>query len=87
MVLMIFSGARGTLIYEKNLKSKFSSQTPFKIIPFAAKICSVFMNTTFNLSTNIKRFSKIVASVTLAQKFNVYVFIKQFHFWHEVKYK
>jgi hypothetical protein len=30
MVLMGFSGARGTLIYEKNLKSKISCQTPFK---------------------------------------------------------
>ncbi len=29
MVLMVYSGARGTLIYEKNLKSKFSCQTPF----------------------------------------------------------
>jgi hypothetical protein len=29
MVLMVISGARGTLIYEKNLKSKFSCQTPF----------------------------------------------------------
>jgi hypothetical protein len=31
MVLMVYSGARGTLIYEKNLKSKFSCQTPFKL--------------------------------------------------------
>ncbi len=31
MVLMVYSGARGTLIYEKNLKSKFSCQTPFNI--------------------------------------------------------
>jgi hypothetical protein len=30
MVLMAYSGARGTLIYEKNLMSKFSCQTPFK---------------------------------------------------------
>ncbi len=27
---MVYSGARGTLIYEKNLKLKFSCQTPFK---------------------------------------------------------
>jgi hypothetical protein len=27
---MAYSGARGTLIYEKNLKSKISCQTPFK---------------------------------------------------------
>jgi hypothetical protein len=26
---MAYSGARGTLIYEKNLKSKISCQTPF----------------------------------------------------------
>jgi hypothetical protein len=32
MVLMVYSGARGTLIYEKNLKSKFSCQTPFNIL-------------------------------------------------------
>jgi hypothetical protein len=32
---MAYSGARGTLIYEKNLKSKISCQTPFKILfPF-----------------------------------------------------
>ncbi len=30
MVLTGYSGAQGTLIYEKNLKSKISSQTPFK---------------------------------------------------------
>ncbi len=27
---MEYSGARGTLIYEKNLKAKISCQTPFK---------------------------------------------------------
>jgi hypothetical protein len=27
---MGYSGARGTLIYEKNMKSKISCQTPFK---------------------------------------------------------
>jgi hypothetical protein len=31
MVLLGYSGARGTLIYEKDLKSKISCQTPFKI--------------------------------------------------------
>jgi hypothetical protein len=30
MVLMEYSGARGTLIYEKNLMSKISCQTPLK---------------------------------------------------------
>jgi hypothetical protein len=34
MILMGYSGARGTLIYEKNLMSKISCQTPFK--PFCA---------------------------------------------------
>jgi hypothetical protein len=29
MVLLGYSGARGTLIYEKNLKPKISCQTPF----------------------------------------------------------
>ncbi len=32
MVLMGYSGARGTLIYEKNLMSKISCQTPFNPI-------------------------------------------------------
>ncbi len=30
MIPMRYSEARGTLIYEKNLKSKISCQTPFK---------------------------------------------------------
>jgi hypothetical protein len=30
MVLKGYSGARGTLNYEKNVKSKISCQTPFK---------------------------------------------------------
>ncbi len=34
MVLMGYSGARGTLIYEKNLISKISCQTPFKLSAF-----------------------------------------------------
>jgi hypothetical protein len=29
MILMGYSGAQGTLIYEKNLESKISCQTPF----------------------------------------------------------
>jgi hypothetical protein len=29
---MAYSGARGTLIYEKNLKSKISCQTPFNLV-------------------------------------------------------
>jgi hypothetical protein len=31
MIPMRYSEARGTLIYEKNLKSKISCQTPFKV--------------------------------------------------------
>ncbi len=31
MVLMGYSGIRGKLIYEKNLKLKISCQTPFKL--------------------------------------------------------
>jgi hypothetical protein len=29
---MRYSGAQGTLIYEKNLKSKISCQTPFNVL-------------------------------------------------------
>jgi hypothetical protein len=32
MVLMGYSGALGTLIYEKNLKAKISCQTPFQML-------------------------------------------------------
>jgi hypothetical protein len=32
MVLMGYSGARGTLIYEKNWLSKISCQTPFNVL-------------------------------------------------------
>jgi hypothetical protein len=43
MVLMGYSGARGTLIYEKNLKAKISCQTPVKyfpvLSPFVFKVC------------------------------------------------
>jgi hypothetical protein len=35
MVLMGYSGARGTLIYEKNLMSKISCHTPFNLIAVA----------------------------------------------------
>jgi hypothetical protein len=38
MVLMGYSGARGTLIFEINLKSKISCQTPFK------QICSAYLH-------------------------------------------
>jgi hypothetical protein len=31
MVLLRYSGAQGTLIYEKNLKLKISCQTPFNL--------------------------------------------------------
>jgi hypothetical protein len=34
MVLMGYSGARGTLIHEKNLMSKVSCQTPFNGLRF-----------------------------------------------------
>ncbi len=33
VILMGYSGAQGTLIYEKNLKSNISCQTPFKESP------------------------------------------------------
>jgi hypothetical protein len=35
MVLMGYSRARGTLIYEKNLMSKISRQTPFEALNFS----------------------------------------------------
>jgi hypothetical protein len=43
MIPMRYSEARGTLIYEKNLKSKISCQTPFHMLAsvrddFAAKM-------------------------------------------------
>jgi hypothetical protein len=31
MILMEYSGAQGTLIHEKKLKSKISCQTPFNV--------------------------------------------------------
>ncbi len=34
---MGYSGAPGTLIYEKNLKAKISCQTPFKLTTVAEK--------------------------------------------------
>ncbi len=45
---MEYLGARGTLIYEKNLKAKISCQTPFKLLNtfkgsgFFHKICQSF---------------------------------------------
>ncbi len=36
---MVYSGALGTLIYEKNLKSKISCKTPFK---YSIQICDGF---------------------------------------------
>ncbi len=38
MVLMGYSGARGTLIYEKILMSKISSQTPLKFLVFLRRL-------------------------------------------------
>ena len=38
MVLLGYSGARGTLIYEKNLKPKISCQTPFKVLFWSARL-------------------------------------------------
>jgi hypothetical protein len=37
MVLMGYSGARGTLIYEKNLMSKISCQTPFNVYIYSGE--------------------------------------------------
>jgi hypothetical protein len=38
MVLMGYSGARGTMISEKNLMLKISSQTPFKFLVFLRRL-------------------------------------------------
>ena len=43
MILMGYSGAQGTLIYEKNLKSKISCQTPFKE-PVAARAVTLALS-------------------------------------------
>ncbi len=46
---MGYSGAQGTLIYEKNLMSKISCQTPFKyIITFIALEVELFYKSRFN---------------------------------------
>jgi hypothetical protein len=46
MVLLGYSGAQGTLIYEKNLLSKISCQTPFKfVIPILAVLCMLVKST------------------------------------------
>jgi hypothetical protein len=37
---MRYSEARGTLIYEKNLKSKISCQTPFKYGGVKTSVCT-----------------------------------------------
>jgi hypothetical protein len=48
MVLMGHSGARGTLIYEKNLKLKISCQTPLKNPQNHYKALSVHVSTDKN---------------------------------------
>jgi hypothetical protein len=49
MILMEYSGARGTLIHEKKLKSKISCQTPFKCdLFFRNKLDNFSLPYTFN---------------------------------------
>jgi hypothetical protein len=50
MVLMGYSGARGTLIYEKNLKAKISCQTPFngRNTSFFIIYCRCFYSSSLN---------------------------------------
>ena len=43
MIPMRYSEAWGTLIYEKNLKSKISCQTPFKVLQKCHNAKSVFL--------------------------------------------
>jgi hypothetical protein len=50
---MIYSEARGTLIYEKNLKSKISCQTPFKEI--VTQDGYLFIRSTFLISVFCER--------------------------------
>ncbi len=47
MILMGYSGAQETLIYEKNLKSKILCQTPFKALwvgDLLVKILTYYFN-------------------------------------------
>ncbi len=44
MVLLGYSGARGTLIYEKNLKSKISCQTPFNKADWLYSVTTFFLD-------------------------------------------
>ncbi len=44
-ILMGYSGARGTSIHEKKLKSKISCQTPFKCLTTAPTLVSLFEGT------------------------------------------
>ncbi len=39
MIIMVYLGVGGTLIYEKNLKSKISCQTPFKYFQAQKRLC------------------------------------------------
>jgi hypothetical protein len=52
MIPMRYSEARGTLIYEKNLKSKISCRTPFKL------------QTQVSAPESIKRFTETQALLT-----------------------
>jgi hypothetical protein len=56
MFLMRYSGARGKLIYEKNLMSKISFQTPFKGAVEQETFCLhfSFMNFIWYLNIEIK---------------------------------
>jgi hypothetical protein len=44
MILLGYSEAQGTLIYEKNLKSKISCQTPFKFLNKESSLYSYIRN-------------------------------------------
>ncbi len=66
MIMMRYSEARGTLIYEKNLKPKISCQTPFKYFLFAAPFqtkCTLYTSHLVNISV---RHSRCPATLSLA---------------------
>jgi hypothetical protein len=65
---MGYSGARGTLIYEKNLMLKFSLQTPFKQLSRKKFLCCNLIN----LCKKIKFLRFIQVLVNIREKLPFY---------------
>ncbi len=62
---MGYSGARGTLIYEKNLKAKISCQTPFKsvyLVLFNRRLHKCSKEYLFSDTNNLKKVLKVVGN-------------------------